>query len=114
MSRQAHEPLLSTLAWRAILRNFPSRKPRAETALDNGRNQVVLVLEVPIDGAGGQTTLGAHRCDGGALVPAFGRDFGGGIQDPNARQLSVGPAPATFRCPVVGHRTSVSQRVLTL
>jgi hypothetical protein len=80
----------STALRRPFFGNLPGGQPRPETAFDDCRDQVVLVLEVPVNGTGRQPALGADQGDAGALVAALGADLGGGIEDAFTRQLTVG------------------------
>ena len=44
---------------------------RVEAALDDGGDQLVLVLEVPVDRAGGEAGALTHEGDAGAVVAAL-------------------------------------------
>ena len=86
LHRDAFEPFLRA----PVLREPPRDQPFSEAALDHRGDQVVLVFEVPVDGAGGQAAFLADQPDAGALVSAFGGDFGRRVENPFPGELAVG------------------------
>src|SRR5208283_1163686 len=64
-------------------------QPAVEGALDDGGDQLVLVLEVPVDRAGGEPGALAHERDARALVAALPGDLRRRIEDALPRLLSV-------------------------
>jgi hypothetical protein len=96
-----------------MLRQLPGRKPLAEAALDHRGDQVVLVLEVPVDGARRQPARLADQADAGALVTALCGDHRRRIENPVARQLAVGALPADHLLFLLCHLGS-KIRILTL
>ena len=56
-------------------------EPRFEAVVDDGGDEGVFVLEVPVDGARGLAGSFTDQPDGSALVAAFGGDLSGGVKD---------------------------------
>ena len=90
----------------ALVGHRPGRQPRGEAAFDDGGDQVVLVLEMPVDRAGRQPALLADQRDAGAFIPAFGGDLGGGVEDPFPRLLAIEAAAARLGLLIIGHLDS--------
>ena len=82
----------------AVGREFPDAQPGLEAAVDDRGQQVVLVLEVPVDGTGGESALLADEPDAGALVTAFRGNLVGGVQDPLTGLLAVGSFATGLGC----------------
>src|SRR5205823_5925050 len=87
-----------------VERLLESLDPSRERAVDDGGDELVFVLEVPVDGADRKPGSLAHEVDGRAFVAALAGDLSGGGEDLLARCLSVGastsgcgPVPACHR-----------------
>jgi len=57
------------------------------TLLEQGQEEVVLALEVGVDGALGEPGGPGHLVERGAVEPVLGEDHGGGRQQAPARRL---------------------------
>ena len=72
--------------------------PLDPAALDDGGEERVLVLEVPVDRARRQTRPFAHQGDAGPLVAPLAGDRGRGGEDLLPGLISVGAPPSRFGC----------------